>query len=238
MPVLRDREVARGGFDHRGQDAGADRRGRQGGPRARRHHPDGHDDRHVERTRPRCDPPGSLRAGRARGAARSRDPGAVRAAGRPAHDHRPVRGRCTLDRHPRRVDGRRRAPPLDAGQVDRAARRVPRRVARGRPRVRAQPGLDVPAGRARRGPRRAGRRRAGARRHGRLPLRRAVQAVGRHARDGRRRRAPATRGGAAGRDPSRRPRPDGGRHARLGPGRRLRRVRCLQRAPERRGVPR
>ena len=89
-------------------------------------------------------------------------------------------------------DGRLRWMP---GKGVGADGRVPRRLGRGRPRLRLEPGLDLPPRRPRRGPRRAGRRVRGAHRDGRLPLRRAVPAAGRHPGHRRRpaRRAPPAR---------------------------------------------
>ena len=68
-------------------------------------------------------------------------------------------GRRHRHRHPRRVARRRRPPAVDAGQGDRAARRLLGGMARGRAGVRPEPGVDVPARGPRRGPRRAGGRR-------------------------------------------------------------------------------
>ena len=127
VPLLRHRGVAARGRDRRGQDPGPAGRGRGGGGPAGRRPADGDDHRHHVRGRP----------GRPAS-------GPVRARGVPAVPGLPVQvqieppadlsvlaelrdGGGDLDRHPRRVDGRRGARALDAGQGDGADGGVTRR---------------------------------------------------------------------------------------------------------------
>ena len=202
------------------------RRGGRGRRAARRRAPDGHDHRHVQRPRPRRRHLARCVRGRQGASCRPPDPGPDRAAGRPRVDRRARQaGADAIGIHIESLDPEVRArwtPGKATVPLSRYWLAWERAVAV----VRPQQGLDLPARRPRRGPRRAGRRRRALIARGVYPFVVPYRPLVGSFAHARRRPGPGP-GDAARRHPPGRLRAGGGGHARRRPGRGLRGLRRL-----------